>query len=41
MAETIEHGDLLFVDISIHEFDGDGIYVFGFDDDKCTSNDCR
>ncbi|HCR4044399.1 TPA: helix-turn-helix transcriptional regulator [Citrobacter freundii] len=32
MAETIEPGDLLFVDISIHEFDGDGIYVFGFDD---------
>lgn len=32
MAETIEPGDLIFVDISIHEFDGDGIYVFGFDD---------
>ncbi len=32
MAETMEPGDLLFVDISIHEFDGDGIYVFGFDD---------
>lgn len=32
MAETIEPGDLLFVDISIHDFDGDGIYVFGFDD---------
>jgi hypothetical protein len=23
---------LIFVDISINEFDGDGIYVFGFDD---------
>ena len=32
MAETIEPGDLIFVDISVHEFDGDGIYVFGFDD---------
>jgi phage repressor protein C with HTH and peptisase S24 domain len=32
MADTIEPGDLLFVDISITNFDGDGIYVFGFDD---------
>lgn len=32
MAETIDPGDLIFVDISVHEFDGDGIYVFGFDD---------
>jgi phage repressor protein C with HTH and peptisase S24 domain len=32
MADTIEPGDLIFVDISINEFDGDGIYVFGFDD---------
>jgi phage repressor protein C with HTH and peptisase S24 domain len=31
MAETIEPV-IFFVDISIHEFDGDGIYVFGFDD---------
>lgn len=32
MADTIEPGDLIFVDVSINEFDGDGIYVFGFDD---------
>jgi len=32
MAETIEPGDLIFVDISVTDFDGDGIYVFGFDD---------
>ncbi|MFB4912669.1 XRE family transcriptional regulator [Enterobacter hormaechei subsp. steigerwaltii] len=32
MADTIEPGDLIFVDISINDFDGDGIYVFGFDD---------
>ncbi|HHA2338600.1 TPA: XRE family transcriptional regulator [Enterobacter ludwigii] len=32
MSDTIEPGDLIFVDISINEFDGDGIYVFGFDD---------
>lgn len=32
MADTIEPGDLIFVDISISSFDGDGIYVFGFDD---------
>jgi phage repressor protein C with HTH and peptisase S24 domain len=23
--------DLIFVDVNINEFDGDGIYVFGFD----------
>ncbi|KFC07030.1 regulatory protein [Trabulsiella guamensis ATCC 49490] len=32
MAGTIEPGDLIFVDVSISSFDGDGIYVFGFDD---------
>ena len=32
MAETIEPGDLIFVDVSVTDFDGDGIYVFGFDD---------
>lgn len=32
MADTIEPGDLIFVDITIHDFDGDGIYVFGFDE---------
>lgn len=32
MAETIEPGDLIFVDVSVNEFDGDGIYVFGFDE---------
>lgn len=32
MADTIEPGDLIFVDVSINEFDGDGIYVFGFDE---------
>ena len=31
MASTIEPGDLIFVDVTINEFDGDGIYVFGFD----------
>ena len=31
MASTIEPGDLIFVDVHINEFDGDGIYVFGFD----------
>jgi phage repressor protein C with HTH and peptisase S24 domain len=31
MASTIEPGDLIFVDVHVHEFDGDGIYVFGFD----------
>ncbi|EBC7336683.1 XRE family transcriptional regulator [Salmonella enterica] len=32
MTPTIEPGDLIFVDIGINKFDGDGIYVFGFDD---------
>ncbi|WP_153063948.1 S24 family peptidase [Haemophilus haemolyticus] len=32
MNPTFNHGDLLFVDISITSFDGDGIYVFTFDD---------
>lgn len=31
MAPTFNHADLLFVDISIPYFDGDGIYVFTFD----------
>ena len=31
MSPTIEPGDLIFVDVSINEFDGDGIYTFGFD----------
>lgn len=31
MNPTFQHGDLLFVDISISTFDGDGIYVFTFD----------
>lgn len=32
MSGTIEPGDLLFVDISIQHFDGDGIYAFIYDD---------
>ncbi|EJZ2688071.1 helix-turn-helix transcriptional regulator [Escherichia coli] len=32
MCPTIEPGDLIFVDVGINQFDGDGIYVFGFDD---------
>ncbi|MGV8925043.1 MAG: XRE family transcriptional regulator [Ewingella sp.] len=32
MADTIEPGDLIFVDVSVTDFDSDGIYVFGFDD---------
>ncbi|HBV6573012.1 TPA: helix-turn-helix transcriptional regulator [Klebsiella pneumoniae] len=32
MSGTIEPGDLLFVDISVKSFDGDGIYVFLYDD---------
>lgn len=32
MSGTIEPGDLIFVDISVHNYDGDGIYVFGFDE---------
>ncbi|ORM93123.1 XRE family transcriptional regulator [Pantoea cypripedii] len=32
MAGTIDPGDLIFVDVSVHTVDGDGIYVFGFDE---------
>lgn len=32
MSGTIEPGDLIFVDISIRSFDGDGIYAFLYDD---------
>jgi len=32
MSGTIEPGDLLFVDISVKNFDGDGIYAFLYDD---------
>lgn len=32
MSGTIEPGDLLFVDISVQSFDGDGIYAFLYDD---------
>lgn len=32
MAGTIEPGDLLFVDISVQQFDGDGIYAFIYDE---------
>ena len=32
MSGTIEPGDLLFVDISVKSFDGDGIYAFLCDD---------
>ncbi|QLW43636.1 helix-turn-helix transcriptional regulator [Citrobacter sp. RHBSTW-00524] len=32
MSGTIEPGDLLFVDISIQHFDGDGIYAFLYDE---------
>ncbi|MDY5106085.1 MAG: helix-turn-helix transcriptional regulator [Actinobacillus minor] len=31
MAPTFHHSDLLFVDVTIQEFDGDGIYVFTYD----------
>lgn len=30
MQKTFEHGDTLFIDITINRFDGDGIYVFTF-----------
>ncbi|MFP1762059.1 S24 family peptidase [Lonsdalea quercina] len=30
MAPTIEPGDMIFVDVSVDTFDGDGIYVFVF-----------
>lgn len=32
MSGTIEAGDLLFVDVSVKMFDGDGIYTFLYDD---------
>ncbi|HBT5993169.1 TPA: helix-turn-helix transcriptional regulator [Klebsiella pneumoniae] len=32
MSGTIEPGDLLFVDIGVKSFDGDGIYAFLYDD---------
>ncbi|ORJ47998.1 hypothetical protein B2M27_23235 [Kluyvera intermedia] len=32
MSGTIEPGDLLFVDVSVKSFDGDGIYAFLYDD---------
>ena len=32
MSGTIEPGDLLFVDVSVRKFDGDGIYAFLYDD---------
>jgi phage repressor protein C with HTH and peptisase S24 domain len=32
MSGTIEPGDLIFVDISVRSFDGDGIYAFLYDD---------
>lgn len=32
MSGTLEPGDLIFVDVTVRQFDGDGIYVFGFDD---------
>lgn len=32
MSGTIEPGDLLFVDISVQSFDGDGIYAFLYDE---------
>ena len=33
MEGTIEPGDLIFVDVSVPFFDGDGIYVFDFNGD--------
>lgn len=33
MQGTIEPGDLIFVDVSVPFFDGDGIYVFDFNGD--------
>ncbi|HDL1233050.1 TPA: helix-turn-helix transcriptional regulator [Mannheimia haemolytica] len=32
MEPTFSHGDLLFVDVTIQEYDGDGVYVFTCDD---------
>ncbi|HGO5816248.1 TPA: XRE family transcriptional regulator [Mannheimia haemolytica] len=31
MYPTLESGDLIFVDVSINHYDGDGVYVFTFD----------
>ncbi|MDH2997210.1 hypothetical protein A1D22_05930 [Pasteurellaceae bacterium LFhippo2] len=31
MHPKIQHGDMLYVDISITYFDGDGIYIFNYD----------
>lgn len=33
MEGTIDPGDLIFVDVSVNYFDGDGIYVFDFNGD--------
>ncbi|MBX8627796.1 helix-turn-helix transcriptional regulator [Enterobacter hormaechei] len=33
MQGTIEPGDLIFVDVAVNYFDGDGIYVFDFSGD--------
>ncbi|MDJ0022323.1 MULTISPECIES: XRE family transcriptional regulator [Pantoea] len=33
MEGTIEPGDLIFVDVAVSTFDGDGIYVFDFNGD--------
>lgn len=33
MQGTIEPGDLIFVDVAVNHFDGDGIYVFDFSGD--------
>ena len=33
MEGTIEPGDLIFVDVGVSSFDGDGIYVFDFNGD--------
>jgi phage repressor protein C with HTH and peptisase S24 domain len=33
MEGTIEPGDLIFVDVAVGNFDGDGIYVFDFNGD--------
>ncbi|ORM72399.1 transcriptional regulator [Pantoea wallisii] len=33
MEGTIEPGDLIFVDVAVSNFDGDGIYVFNFNGD--------
>ena len=44
MSGTIEPGDLLFVDITVKSFDGDGIYAFLYDDlspCKAPANDGR